>query len=55
MTYMDEWEYHLWIEMRRSKNGTLLQADQTSSGEVMTEKGKTSQPLDRSEDMEADQ
>jgi len=52
---MDEREYHLWIEMRRSKNEALLQADQTSSGEVMTEKEKTSQQLDCSEDMEADQ
>jgi hypothetical protein len=46
MVYMDEWEYHIWLKLHGTENKALLQAGQTTSEEVMTEKNGSSQPLD---------
>ncbi len=34
MVYMDEWEYHAWLSLRKNKSEGLLAVEQTSSGEV---------------------
>jgi len=34
MTYMDEWEYNLWLSIHRNELTELLAVEQTASGEV---------------------
>ena len=37
MVYMDEWEYHLWLELHKNKLTALPEGDQTVSQEVALE------------------
>ena len=37
MVYMDEWEYHLWLEQQKDKLTVLPEDDQTASQEVPLE------------------
>ena len=37
MVYMDEWEYHLWLELHKNKFTALPEDDQTVSQEVALE------------------
>ena len=34
MTYMDEWEYNLWLSIHRNELTELLAVEQTASGEA---------------------
>jgi len=34
MCYMDEWEYHLYIELHKNDMKALLQTDETDSQEA---------------------
>ena len=35
MVYMDEWEYHLWLELHKDDKQALLQAAETGSEEAV--------------------
>ena len=35
MVYMDEWEYHLWLELHKDDKSALLEAAETDSEEAV--------------------
>ena len=37
MVYMDEWEYHIWLELHKDELKSLPEDDQTVSQEVVLE------------------
>lgn len=39
MVYMDEWEYHIWLELHKNELTALSEDDQTVSQEVALEEG----------------